>query len=619
MFNALASALSGMRSNQSALDVTADNIANANTPGFKKSATTFASALQQTSYQGASSGTTVGGINPRQVGLGTSVSAIAKDMSQGSLEATGNALDLAIQGDGFFAVSDGTQNYYTRLGTFDVDSDGYVVLDGTGYRLQGNTYSLQLDSTGNQAISTTGTAIMIPTDSTLAPQRTTSITMRGNLDSTSAALTGSSVQGVYPLTTSTDGSVATEDTLLTDLSIFNGVTGAAGDTLTLHMLGTQPDGTLYTASITIHPWDDPSTTGGNGTVGELMDAMNGALVDASGTRFGKVTLDDGQLAASGVTTGDGFSLFMAETDPAVVAGGTVPDDFLDSDSGFDVNSWLYSDAANADFNWYRTRMSPSVVSSSIQVYDSQGGEHTVQARYYLTGTRTDSTTGAIETVWDMMVGIDPGEGDVVDDLVSGIAFDSEGRFTGSVGTTAAGTVLADTGYVGDPSSAQIRIDWTTTGPSDPPTIDIDLGAALSLDGLTGFGSTSTATASDQDGFASSSLDSISVSSAGDIVGLYKNGTSIKIAQVTITTFSNSAGLLAAQGTMFQASSNSGQAVTRTAGENAGIISTGVLESSNVDIASEFARLIVAQSGYQASAKVIQTSQQMLDTAMSLIR
>lgn len=618
MFNALASALSGMRANQSSLDVSADNIANANTSGFKKSTVSFSSALLQTSSRGSAAGENIGGINPMQVGLGTAVSTISRDMGQGSLEATGGALDLAIQGEGFFAVTDGAKTYYTRVGSFDIDSTGAVVLSGTGYRLIGNTYNATPNSSGDQSISAMATALSIPTNSTLAPQRTSSITMRGNLDSTSATMTASSVQSVFPLT-DTDGSAATEDTLLTDLSLFNGATGTAGTAVSLYLLGTQPDGTTYTATVTIHPWDTPTTTSSNGTVGELLTAMNAALVDGSGTRFGKVSLDDGQLVASGVTTGEGFSLFFGETDPAVLAGGPIPADFLDADSGFDVNAWTYADASNATFNWYRVRMSPEAVSTSITTYDAQGGEHTLQARYFATGTRTDAATGAVETVWDLMVSVAPSEGTIVDDLVSGITFDSEGRFTGQIGSSAAGTVLSDAGYVGDPSSAQIRIDWTSTGPTDPPTIDIDLGEALSLDGLTGFGSASTAAASEQDGNGSSSLDSISVSSEGDIIGLYKNGESLKLAQITLTTFTNPAGLLANNGTMYEASSNSGLAITTTAGAGSGLISTGVLESSNVDLASEFSRLIIAQSGYQASAKVITVSQDMLDTTLNLIR
>jgi flagellar hook protein FlgE len=320
-----------------------------------------------------------------------------------------------------------------------------------------------------------------------------------------------------------------------------------------------------------------------------------------------------------VTTGDGFSLFFAEQDPAALFGGPIPDDFLDSDSGFDVNAWAYSNASNTTFNWYRARMSPNVVSTSIQTYDAQGGEHTLQAKFFATGTRVDAISGSIQTVWDMMVSVAPSDGEIVDDLVSGITIDSEGRFTGEIGTSAAGTALLDADYVGDPSSAQIRIDWASTGPTDPPTIDINLGAALSLDGLTGFGASSTAAASAQDGNGSSTLDSISVSSEGDIIGLYKNGESLKLAQITLSTFINPAGLLASDGTLYQASANSGLAITKVAGENSGLISTGVLESSNVDLASEFSRLIVAQSGYQAAAKVITTSQDMLDTALNLIR
>ena len=108
MQRALSSGVTGMLTNQLALDVTSNNLANVNTPGFKGSRVTFATSLIQTTFAGAAAGNNVGGQNPRQVGLGVDGASIEVDMGQGALNSTGRTLDLAIQGEGFFEVTDGT-------------------------------------------------------------------------------------------------------------------------------------------------------------------------------------------------------------------------------------------------------------------------------------------------------------------------------------------------------------------------------------------------------------------------------------------------------------------------------------------------------------------------------
>jgi flagellar hook protein FlgE len=127
MLRSLFTGISGLRAHQQMLDVTANNIANVNTTGYKTTETTFESTLSQT-LQGAGAATpTQGGTNATQIGLGVQLAATESNFSQGSSESTGRASDLMINGDGFFVVSNNGQQQYTRAGSFSLDSAGHLV------------------------------------------------------------------------------------------------------------------------------------------------------------------------------------------------------------------------------------------------------------------------------------------------------------------------------------------------------------------------------------------------------------------------------------------------------------------------------------------------------------
>ena len=135
MLRSLYSGISGLRSHQTMLDVTGNNIANVNTTGFKSSSVQFQDTLSQLTRGGGAPGAE-GGTNPAQVGLGVQVAGIATNFNQGSSQATGKATDLMISGDGFFAVTNGGQTLYTRAGSFTPDAQGRLVT-ADGAILQG--------------------------------------------------------------------------------------------------------------------------------------------------------------------------------------------------------------------------------------------------------------------------------------------------------------------------------------------------------------------------------------------------------------------------------------------------------------------------------------------------
>jgi len=170
MLRSLFTAISGLGAHQKMLDVTANNIANVNTTGYKSSTTEFADALSQTLQGGGAPGAATGGTNPIQVGLGVSVARTELNFTQGSTQATGVISNMLINGDGFFVVEKNGQQLYTRAGNFSLDSagnlvtpDGAIVDDSSGNALNlvgltnGTYKSWSIDANGNiNAVDSTG-------------------------------------------------------------------------------------------------------------------------------------------------------------------------------------------------------------------------------------------------------------------------------------------------------------------------------------------------------------------------------------------------------------------------------------------------------------------------------
>ena len=164
----LFSGLSGLRAHQLYIDVIGANLANVSTAGYRGSRVTFSDLLSITTAPGARPEGEFGGTNPRQVGLGTSIGSIDTNTRQGTFKDTGRSLDVALEGRGFFALTDGTQTYYSRVGTFGVDAAGSLVDLRNGYRVLGAG----------------GSPIQVPVTDTLPAQASTRIQFTGNLPAT---------------------------------------------------------------------------------------------------------------------------------------------------------------------------------------------------------------------------------------------------------------------------------------------------------------------------------------------------------------------------------------------------------------------------------------------------
>ena len=181
MMRSLYSGVSGLQNHQTRMDVIGHNIANVNTIGYKKNRVNFQDMLAQT-LQGAARPTDeLGGVNPKQVGLGMSIAAIDTIHTQGALQSTGVTSDVAIQGAGFFILKKGEQEYYTRAGAFGIDENGTLVNPSNGLRVQGWMTQV-IDGVEIRNTSADPTDLVIPVGGKDPAFATTEAYLRCNLD-----------------------------------------------------------------------------------------------------------------------------------------------------------------------------------------------------------------------------------------------------------------------------------------------------------------------------------------------------------------------------------------------------------------------------------------------------
>lgn len=176
MIRSMYAAVSGLRAHQTMMDVVGNNIANVNTTGFKKSQVIFQEILSQTISGAGAPTESLGGSNPAQVGLGASVGAIAQSFAQGALQSTGRSLDMAIQGDGFFALEKDGELLFGRSGAFFLDANGSLVGPDGGF-VQG----WSADASGDIITSGPSGRVQIPAGEQIAPIATDEINLGGNL------------------------------------------------------------------------------------------------------------------------------------------------------------------------------------------------------------------------------------------------------------------------------------------------------------------------------------------------------------------------------------------------------------------------------------------------------
>lgn len=181
MMRSLFAGVSGLRNHQIRMDVVANNIANVNTTGYKMARVTFQDLFYQTLKGASAPQGDIGGTDPIQVGLGMIIGGINTIYTPGNFQYTGNPTDFAIQGDGFFIVTDGSKNYFTRDGAFSIGLDGSLVNPNTGYKVLGWKAGI------NGVIDTSMPVepIVIPKGQQMMAKATSNVKVVGNLDAQS--------------------------------------------------------------------------------------------------------------------------------------------------------------------------------------------------------------------------------------------------------------------------------------------------------------------------------------------------------------------------------------------------------------------------------------------------
>jgi len=661
---ALTAGVTGLQAHQRMLDVAGNNLANINTVGFKSSTIIFSELLSQILKRASQPTATIGGVNPQQIGSGVQVAGITPDTSQGNLVHTNSPLDLAVEGEGYFVLSDGLQNVYTRAGAFAVDSSSNLVDPSTGYLVQrtgtvGESDNFQTPGNSN---------IKVPFDVAMQASGTSEIKVSGNLSADAVHEITQINRLRSDITYTTSGANATGSTKISDLDQYDEDATWADGTITFS--GWKPNGDPLGATPTT---DLDMAVDVNTTIQNVLDHLNKTneqqTISSTGTggtfnvAFGvdNVDIAFGASAAQIETALEGLSTIGAgnvscsggdlPTTPVVVeftgtlaamdvadlaidntnlTGGTasVAETIkgsattgvlngatasivngrivvTDGAAGYSLSDlkmeWSDSNLTMPAYFEAATVGGAQVKSFTIIVYDSQGGEHVLSGAFTRTGTNSN--------LWDLILTSISGN-------INELTFDNRRiqgiKFNGSDGSFAG----LDSG-IGDTAQFTVTFAHDT---ANPQTIAVDMGTQGLFNGLTQFAKASTAVAKEQNGYTTGDLSSVSVSNEGFIIGAFTNGLKKNLAAVQLALFSNPSGLESVGNGYFTPSVNSGIAVgTQGLVGGAGTIHGSSLERSNADVANLFVSMIEAQNGYQANARTIKIANDMLKELTTLIR
>lgn len=277
LIKSLNSGVSGLKSFQTKMDTIGNNISNVDTNGFKSSRVTF-SELMNENIGGSGGGASAPSLS-NQVGLGVRVASVDRDFSQGTIENTGRTTDLAIEGDGYFVVNNGSQDLMTRAGNFTFNKDGNLV-DQSGNYLQG----YNANDSGNILGGGATDNVRVDFENVLEPQRTSEVNVGGNLNSNTSSSQVIQAQSAF---TNNSGNIASSTTELNSLSQTN-TNFDGSETITVNYV--DDAGNAQTANYNL--------TGATDTLGDVVSGLNSSISE------GELTLVDGMLKLRSNSLGD---------------------------------------------------------------------------------------------------------------------------------------------------------------------------------------------------------------------------------------------------------------------------------------------------------------------------
>ena len=565
MMRSLYSAVSGLKTHQTRMDVIGNNIANVNTESFKSSRVTFSEIMYQTTSNasGGNAATGVGGINAKQIGLGVSTGATSLSITTaGAAETTGNPFDLKLtdsQTTNFFIVSDGTNNFFTRSGSYYVDGNGFLCMTSTGYTLMGWQTDPVTGDIKKDVVSPL--QVMSVQNQTSDPEATTLARASGILDKNDSNVKSS------------------EEGYILSLGFYDDL------------------GYSYTARFNVKPVNtgNEGEDAGKYTV-SLSDVMdeNGVSIIASANA--------GNNAESPVSTD---SLFSTNTMNIIYDEDGNPIGYRNS-NGDELTELNVTD--ENPVYYYTDDKGKQIISTpldpeAVPPVDVSGRELTRMENgqyYYYDGV--DISNQSVQILSE--------PGYIQHELI----FDSnDGSF---VSISGGDTVML--------RMSQILSNFATEDgrTSNFQDIEIDFSSCKNLNN----GGTSTMNVlkgidGDGSGKKLGALTGIAVDTSGKIYGTYDNGNTILLAQVAVAQFSNASGLEKVGQNCYQTTLNSGEfdGIGVEVSADGSAISTGELEMSNVDLSAQFTDMIITQRGFQANSRVITTSDTLLEELINLKR
>lgn len=681
MMRSLFSGVAGLRTHQTRMDVIGNNIANVNTTAYKSQSMVFSDLLYQTTQaaSGANNATGRGGVNPRQIGLGSKTGAISTAITtQGFAQSTNNPFDIMISGDSFFIVSDGSQNFFTRDGSFTVDGAGNLVMSTTGYKVMG----WPVDENGEiQAGAVAALQVMRPENLTCGAEATTAAYVSGIIDKTDTKLA------------STAGRIM-------QLEFFDAQGYSYVARFSVHSTGTNGD---FRVKL-----DDIYGTGEDGkqhSLVEIYGLSDISQIASFGSNETKRTTEMYNLLdnARCVTDGDGFKYYMTytaeeflsglSTDPLIAAAKKtgsweVDASTKDVDKDADVTvkgtaSFTMEELQEAPYNliynansklYYKDEDGDKVCDPGEEIKEleqwkealglddltavptvkddgsitiefsktfkaSQAGTYNTNTKQFETELTGDDVLKAygLENTADTTYVIEYATPDdatttnadesgqtaqitkIVDNSGNHLYLSTDnGDFNGI------GTMGAD--------NTKVSLNFNTVATTlSGSNIDLTNFSDISIDFSKVFGagngglSTIEATSGDLDGYNTGrkygNMIGIEVGQDGKIRGYYDNGMNKLLGQIAVAEFANPSGLAKQGNNLYSATMNSGEfdGVGKDITAIGGTMESGVLEMSNVDLSAEFTEMITTQRGFQANSRIITVSDTLLEELVNLKR
>ena len=597
MLKSLFAGVSGLQSHQVAMDVESNNIANVNTTGYKYSRANFSDLLAQTKSIATAPQGQLGGKNPVQVGLGTSVNSTTRIFSQGSIQNTDKNTDVAIQGDGFFIVSpDGGNTYkYTRAGDFKFDANGNFV-DNNGFIVQG---WLKDKETGKVDSTAPIKNINIAPGLTTPAQPTKEVILKANLNSGPLVESFSSSFTVSDTGVIADDGSGNSTEASDDLGVLFNENGEAFSLQEHQGVNISFDGgtNTYSYTYTSDPGKVKTAAGADKvfhTMADLREAMDNQASNDAGTNVSVTVNKQGKFEiANPDATGNALNIEVSAYSDAA--------NNVSENTKFTTNMQALNATlpAGSTGKVLSQGFEAATHSSSIDIFDSLGSKHTLRMEFRKTAL--DTSTGS---TWDMKISVpEPA-------TISTVAPTNEKR----------GTIrFNNDGSLATYNPPNVSFS-ANNGSSADQQVNLSLGSANEFNGMTSFDSRSTTSGISQDGFTGGDLVGIRIDQSGTLVGSFSNGRSFGLAQIGMAKFTNNEGLETEGGNVYNQTANSGDPIIGTAASaGRGFIQSSALEGSNVDLSQSLTQLIVIQRGYQANGKTITTSDQLLETLIGLKR